>query len=52
MLGSQRQWLLRRSACELLRLLGLVAGPNEPQTRGVLRTIGAATEERRGDWPD
>jgi hypothetical protein len=43
---------VRRPAAELLRLLGLVDGPDEPQTRVLLRDIAAAIEERREDWPD
>ena len=49
-LASQDQWLLRRPAGELLRLLGLVEGPDEPKTRELLRDIVAAIEERQEDW--
>jgi hypothetical protein len=46
-LASQRQWFLRRSAGELLRLLGLVDGPDEPATREVLRGLRAEIDKRQ-----
>jgi hypothetical protein len=34
-----------------MRMLGHMTGPDEPQTREVLRDIAAAIEKRREDWP-
>jgi hypothetical protein len=30
---------------------GLRDGPDEPETREILRDVAAAIEARRGDWP-
>jgi len=50
-LGSDRQGLPRQAARGLLRALDGVTGPDEPETREILRDVAAAIEARRGDWP-
>ena len=50
-LRSNRQGLLRRAARDLLRALDRVTGPDEPETREILRDVAAAIEARREDWP-
>jgi hypothetical protein len=48
---SNRQDLLRRSGTELLHALDSAAGPDELETRRVLRDVAAAIQARRKDWP-
>jgi hypothetical protein len=48
-LRSNRQGLLRRAARDLLRELDRVTGPDEPETREILRDVVAAIEARRED---
>lgn len=48
---SQRQALLRKAARDLLRMLGQLAGPDDPETREILRDVAAAVDLRRDEWP-
>jgi hypothetical protein len=48
---SNHQTLLRRAALDLLRALGDVTGPDEPETRETLREVAAAVKARRQGWP-
>jgi hypothetical protein len=51
MLRSNRQNFLRQAARQLLRDLDLVTGPDEPETRELLRDVAAAVDLRRDGWP-
>ena len=50
-LRSDGQGLLRRAVRDLLRELDRVTGPDEPETREILRVVVAATEARWENWP-
>ena len=51
-LRTTRQDRLRRAASELLRMLDHVTGPDEPETRELLRDVAASVDVRRDTWPD
>ena len=45
--SSSSQGLLRRAGRDLLRALGTVTGPDEPETRQILRDVAAAIQSRQ-----
>jgi hypothetical protein len=51
-LRSHSQAFLRRPARDLLRELDRVAGPDDPETRELLRDVFAAIDLRRDEWPE
>lgn len=50
-LRSQDQGFLRRAARDLLRELDRATGPDDQETREMLRDVAAVIEARRDEWP-